>query len=945
MWIRRIEVRDFRALVGTTIVDCADLTVISGENEEGKSTLAAALRAVLFERHRVGGQLAESFQPFGSKLRPEVTLDFEIGGQGYRLRKAFCVRPEAELITSAGTWIGQHAERELEKLLRVKIPGRGPSKEDHQGIWGLLWAEQGRASEAVPISGDARTRLQSTLEKEVGAVLGGTLGPALLHRAAARYANSFDRRGLPRNERKILAAKRAEFEREYEALSAQLMEHEAEVDALSSAQAELNATWRAEAKVELERELKDRQEAHARANTLETHAEDALRSLRLAQAKLETSRARTLQRREAAADLEKARAAERERAQHAAQRKKQLEAAQQTRDAAAKQLAEAIATQERAQRSFEECVRARRLIEAQRKHARAHSRLRRARKLERAAQSARDAADAVDINEARLDSLRAARERMRTAEARLQSVATTISFSRSKATTTAGVTIAPGASFQFTEPTEFCLADGERVQVHPGGESLAAWREEAHATETDYANMLKATGFESLEAATEALRKRAAYLAEAQSANHQMRFVEAPLGIEALTREIQELADLSEALRAQADDASPNEQTLNKQTLNKQTTDEQVALFNEARAEQARDSATTEAQRQEQRTSTAETALRIAHQAWFEQDARHQAVAEQVHNLEERLATSREQTSDHELESKLVDEVARVEAARASVEKHLAASKASPSEETAKALRASQERQAKASDETGALERKVRELQIRLSASGHAGLGERLAELEAERAATIALHDRAEREALAASLLHRVLEEAAADAKQHLLEPIQARMRSLLGAVIGSAELDMDAELRVRGLFRTDRSEPFLALSVGTREQLAVMVRLAFADLLREAGSPTPIVLDDALVYSDATRFTAIKNVLQSATNKGQQILIFTCREDDWADVQGSFVRLEECRSATKPGAPPQLAETPIRAPAPDIATMNREIDKGYAQTVHDGLEAEAHHE
>ena len=53
------------------------------------------------------------------------------------------------------------------------------------------------------------------------------------------------------------------------------------------------------------------------------------------------------------------------------------------------------------------------------------------------------------------------------------------------------------------------------------------------------------------------------------------------------------------------------------------------------------------------------------------------------------------------------------------------------------------------------------------------------------------------------------------------------------------------------------------SLSEGTQEQLAVLVRLGFGRLLAESGAPVPLILDDALVYSDDARiermFAALK--------------------------------------------------------------------------------------
>src|ERR1700732_505418 len=120
MIITRIEVRNFRKLLNPVIVDDLGpgLSIIEGDNEEGKSTLLQAIRCGFFEKHTVGGERASSFQPYTSAVRPEITINFEINGHKYVLYKAFCQRPEAMLTSPLGRFTGDAAEEELEKLLR-----------------------------------------------------------------------------------------------------------------------------------------------------------------------------------------------------------------------------------------------------------------------------------------------------------------------------------------------------------------------------------------------------------------------------------------------------------------------------------------------------------------------------------------------------------------------------------------------------------------------------------------------------------------------------------------------------------------------------------------------------------------------------------------------------------------------------------------------------------
>ena len=71
---------------------------------------------------------------------------------------------------------------------------------------------------------------------------------------------------------------------------------------------------------------------------------------------------------------------------------------------------------------------------------------------------------------------------------------------------------------------------------------------------------------------------------------------------------------------------------------------------------------------------------------------------------------------------------------------------------------------------------------------------------------------------------------------------------------------------------------------MGAREQMGVVARFAYADLLKEAGKPTLLILDDALVHTDADRLAQMKRVLYDAATR-HQILLFSCHPEAWRDL------------------------------------------------------------
>ena len=73
---------------------------------------------------------------------------------------------------------------------------------------------------------------------------------------------------------------------------------------------------------------------------------------------------------------------------------------------------------------------------------------------------------------------------------------------------------------------------------------------------------------------------------------------------------------------------------------------------------------------------------------------------------------------------------------------------------------------------------------------------------------------------------------------------------------------------------------------------IAVLVRLAFAEMLVERGEPATVILDDALVFSDDTRIKRMFDILNMAA-KNVQILVFTCREQLFDELGGKPLTLK----------------------------------------------------
>ena len=78
---------------------------------------------------------------------------------------------------------------------------------------------------------------------------------------------------------------------------------------------------------------------------------------------------------------------------------------------------------------------------------------------------------------------------------------------------------------------------------------------------------------------------------------------------------------------------------------------------------------------------------------------------------------------------------------------------------------------------------------------------------------------------------------------------------------------------------------PVDALSGGAREQLAVIGRLAAASLVSDdAHGGAPVIIDDALGYSDPERLEGLGAALAEAGRRSQ-VIVLTCMPERYARI------------------------------------------------------------
>ena len=134
-----------------------------------------------------------------------------------------------------------------------------------------------------------------------------------------------------------------------------------------------------------------------------------------------------------------------------------------------------------------------------------------------------------------------------------------------------------------------------------------------------------------------------------------------------------------------------------------------------------------------------------------------------------------------------------------------------------------------------------------------------------------------------------------------LVEPVSRRMGALTRGRYG--DIAIGAQLNATGIALAGGDRPFTSLSIGTQEQIALLLRLAIAEALG-----TFLILDDQLTQSDTTRMNAMHGVLTEAAER-VQVVIFTCHPDSYPLDAANVVDLTQ--HVTRSDRAPESPSTP----------------------------------
>ena len=869
--IRQIALDGFRKFRAPfAISDLTDgLNIVIEPNETGKSTLLEALRAAFFVRHNTRNQLAQSFAPYGEAVGPEIKVSFDVGDEAWSLTKRFLRSPSLEITSPQGRAQGDDAEARLNALLgSVRDNSRGGDVSTY-GALGLLWVAQ---TDALTVSGPGqivRDTIASTLEAEVGSIMGGDA----YRRVRQRVDQQFDLYWSPSGQKR---GRQNEARDRADAAEAAARDANERLAALERSFADLDAA-RGRLKV-IQREIADDTDAQTRQALI---------------ASLDVARA--------AAQILSTRRAEQE---VASAKLKSLEDLKGRHGSAITARDTAVAALELARTKRAGLVET--LASAKTKASLARSDLEAARAERQVARDALAAGEeasrlsrrqtAVEAARRRLAELLRFEEQFQQAKALAATAIPAEMISELEANDRAvgqaqAVVDAGATRLMLSGVSDGVSIDGEPMEV---GERTITRPARITFGEAELIVSPPVAAASAEETLAVALRKRKAALDEVQVAD----LAAARSRNEAARDAAAELRTLTARIEA----ATPADDTLELAAgadalklmvadLEAEIAGAEISVPDLNGLKATREEADTKLARAEGLQDSAITALRRAE----EEDAPIAlAEAGAVSDLANATGLLRDIESHPEwasLDTNLAS--ARTAAAEAAVKLEEATRDASAHDVAAinRKIDVIDARARVASETRTKLETEIARLEGTIESEGGLGLADRAAVAQEEVEAAAAALRRVTEEADTLKLLRDTLESARNETAAKFVGPVAKRAKRYITQLLPDCDLTFSEDLTLASVTRTGVDESCANLSRGTQEQLAVLTRIAFAELLLEQGKPVSLILDDPLVYSDDGRLDTMIEILADAATR-MQIILLTCRDRAFRHVPGNRVIL-----------------------------------------------------
>ena len=850
----------------------------------------------MFERYSSRAQPIIALQNDRSGAAPVVELVFEVDGAEYTLTKRFAKNAYAQLRCPDGTLLeADAAENELRNLLGFAEAGNRGATLESLGMWGVLWVQQGQSFGRPDLPGSALDSLSAGLESEVGTVLGGRRGrelPLVIERRLGELVSEAQRR--PRGEYRDALGQVSSLKQSLIEQQQQQQEMSETLEKLASAEERLKRLEDGNQDQADQEELTKVREQLDEVLRLDLQLEAAHSELQNRQGQLEQAQraqsGRASRRKDLISDQEELRQ-QSERLEGLQQQGRESQADLDKRRQAvmtAEAAVEAATQLEANCRSILD-----RIIRSEELSAllRLQSDIESAQKRLAEAQSR---AEQIQVTDESLQRIREATEIADQSNARLRVAATRISFNipsdRLAGIEADGAPLTdPPTTVEAVEPVEITIPERGRILIEPSVSDRDQLLRQEREAKAELRTALGAVDAQSLAEAQVLRDERRDLEAAASAAQQELGRIVPPGGAPTLQPRIDQLRESLEALPSEGES-------------------EQMPARDEAEA--ALDSAQTELRKARDEEGIAREAAEVRAGAATELSVEVRTLqntvdsqTELIEMRQERLRSDEESVSDQQLAE------ASEKAALAVMEQQHIASvleeEWSAGTRTLLEARISRLQAAIEQRENSRVETRIEIVQLseRIESHHSAGIEEAIERTQHELEQATRQVDRLEHELQVLDLLLGTLRAAESEARERYLSPVVNRVHPYLQMLFPNAEIGMDEDLYITGMARREGyEESFDRLSMGTQEQIAVLVRLAFAEMLIDQGAPAAVVLDDALVFSDDQRMRLMFDILSHAAQR-VQILVFTCREQLFEGLGGHQLQLapadpESLRSA-----------------------------------------------
>lgn len=898
MKLRSLAVNQFRKFTSPVKLEGIEdgLNIVVGPNEMGKSTLLDALRAVLFEKHDSKAKSVREMRNERNQAAPVVELTFELEDGIHSVSKRFLKKSYASLRCPDGTTLnGADAESRLRDILNFSEPGKAAANPEALGMWNILWVKQGQSFGTPNLPESARADLHGALESEVGTVLGGRRGRELPRMVEKQLRELVTQTGRKRGKYKTASEQTDTLKEELEKLNAKKRDLSDTLKNLEDAQ-EKQKRFSDPGRNEEDRKKLERARIRlSELSEIENRVEKAESELKVRELRLERAEGERKQRHDLKSDVAKGKSALdnlREKLEETRAQEKQawknlekLRAEEREAEMASKKADEIALTKSRLLTIVELNTRVRDL----------DSRLEKALNAEKRELEARNRASAIAVTENMIGRIAAAEKEVQKAASRLDATSTLITFEMENPSgiEVDGLPLRSGKdSLQAISPTTIAIPERGNITVEPAVKNHDELLGQHREAESRLRDVLNEACVSTVKEAEDLYSDRQRHLQDAEFARREAE-LHAPStdDYEAGTRA---LADYTEKqrqiLKNEMDSLSLRELPEHL----KAETDLQNAADNSEAARHALDKARAA-------LDGPEDILKSLGKELASTEARCEEGEKGLNGLLRKLEKAEEERTEEELEEETAAAQGAVEKQEATVaELHAKRS----ADDTLEQVEARVNRLEKAAEDRRSKyqrrELDIRGMQSRVEVLEGIGLDEDMERKKRELELWEQERRRYEREEQVLSILLETLRDAEREAKELYLSPITNRIRPYLQLLFPGSDITIDENLRITGVIReAGYEESFPLLSMGTQEQIAVLVRLAFAEMLVEQGHPATVVLDDALVFSDDTRMNRMFDILNVASRK-VQILIFTCREQLFEDIGGHPLSLT-------PGDPEEL--------------------------------------